>query len=316
MGRRAIVLLVALILAGLAAWAVFNYLEDVQQAADAERTVVSVFRAGPGGISEGAEGSILVSAFDGNPTCKNPETPLIESQGCPIKSGTDDLEDTPPDAIQDEAFLREFLSGKVAAGPISEGSILTQAQWTSVTVEIIPLSEQIPSGKQALTISTGAVQGVNGFVEPGDRINMIITLDLDFELIPVDFEGVTLADPTAEPTEPGEPESVVVTYTRYVMQGIPVIATGREVRPDEDVEQPVDVPDPNAPPEEELANETIFTLEVTPDQAERIVFAMQAGSIWITLVPPDFVEVETDGVLLDNLFGGDLIEEIFGPQGP
>ncbi|MDX1469254.1 MAG: Flp pilus assembly protein CpaB [Acidimicrobiia bacterium] len=316
MGRRAIVLLVALILAGLAAWAVFNYLEDVQEAADAERTVVSVFRAGPGGISEGAEGSILVSSFDGNPACKNPEVPLPESQGCPIKSGTDDLEDTPPDAIQDEAFLREFLTGKVAAGPISEGSILTQAQWTSVTVEIIPLSEQIPSGKQALTISTGAVQGVNGFVEPGDRINMIITLELDFDLIPVDFEGVTLADPDApDTTEPGAQENVVVTYTRYVMQGIPVIATGREVRPDEDADAPVDVPDPDAPPAEETANETIFTLEVTPDQAERIVFAMQAGSIWLTLVPLDFVEVETDGVLLDNLFGGDLIEEIFGPQG-
>ncbi len=67
---------------------------------------------------------------------------------------------------------------------------------------------------------------------------------------------------------------------------------------------------------ESAANSTVFTLEVTPDQAERIVFAFQNGSIWLTLVPPDFVEVETDGVVLDNLFGGDLIEAIFGEQTP
>ena len=53
-------------------------------------------------------------------------------------------------------------------------------------------------------------------------------------------------------------------------------------------------------------------LEVTPDQAERIVYAFENGSIWLTLVPTDFVEIETDGVVIDNLFGGDLVEEIFG----
>jgi hypothetical protein len=29
-------------------------------------------------------------------------------------------------------------------------------------------------------------------------------------------------------------------------------------------------------------------------------------------VPEDFVEVETDGVTIDNLFGGDLVDTIFG----
>ena len=59
---------------------------------------------------------------------------------------------------------------------------------------------------------------------------------------------------------------------------------------------------------------TVFTLEVTPDQAERIVYAFENGSIWLTLVPEDFVEVETDGVTIDNLFGGDLQEAIFQNQ--
>ena len=150
---------------------------------------------------------------------------------------------------------------------------------------------------------------------------MIITLDIEFEQILVDFEGVTLPDAgtgdEAGTTGAEETETVVVTYTRYVLQGLPVLAAGREIRPDEDAPPTVDAgtdetEDGEAAPEEDSGNSTVFTLEVTPDQAERIVYSFENGSIWLTLVPTDFVEVETDGVVIDNLFGGDLIEEIFG----
>ena len=66
--------------------------------------------------------------------------------------------------------------------------------------------------------------------------------------------------------------------------------------------------------QEDTGNSTVFTLEVTPDQAERIVYAFENGSVWLTLVPEDFVEVETDGVTINNLFGGDLAEAIFPNQ--
>ena len=190
-----------------------------------------------------------------------------------------------------------------------------------------PLAEEIPSGKQAMTISVDNVRGVNGFVEPGDRINMIITLDISFDLLPEDFSGITI-DAGEEPgvgdagaPAPGEEdeEAIVVTYTRYVLQGLPVIATGRDVRPDEDAPQTVETPESQAPAEgaeaeleEDTGNATIFTLEVTPEEAERIAYAFENGSIWLTLVPEDFVEVETNGVIIDNLFGGDLVDDIFG----
>jgi Flp pilus assembly protein CpaB len=321
MGRRAIVLLVALILAGLAAWAVWNFLQNVESEAKEGQNIATVFRAGPDGIAEGADGSIVVSAYDSDARCKDEDLGLLEAAGCTVKKSTDQVEDVPLDAIDSEEKLRQVLVGRVAAGPISAGSILTSAQWTEVTVDIIPLAEQIPSGKQALTISTSNVQGVNGFVEAGDRINMIISLDIEFDLIPVDFEGITLPDAgdpgdgTASTETDPDAETIVVTYTRYVLQGLPVLATGREIRPDEDAPPTVEVGDDTEGEEaapEEQANSTVFTLEVTPDQAERIVFAFQNGSIWLTLVPPDFVEIETDGVIIDNLFGGDLVEQVFG----
>lgn len=323
MGRRAIVLLVALILAGLAAWAVWNFLQNVEKEAKEGQEIVTVFVAGSNGIAEGAEGNILVSGYDSDGRCQDPDVLLADAANCTIKKDTDQKEDVPADVIDSEEKLRTILNGKVAAGPISAGSILNAAQWVEVTVDVIPLSEQIPSGKQAITISTSNVQGINGFVEAGDRINMIITLDIEFEQIPVDFDGVTLPDPAGgdeggtAPVE-DETETVVVTYTRYVLQGLPVLAAGREIRPDDDAPPTVDAgdEDPAAEgeqtPEEDTGNSTVFTLEVTPDQAERIVYAFENGSIWLTLVPTDFVEVETDGVVIDNLFGGDLIEEIFG----
>jgi Flp pilus assembly protein CpaB len=321
MGRRAVVLLVALILAGLAAWAVFNFLRSVEEEALAGREITDVFIAGSNGIAEGTEGDILITAFDSDPRCSNRELGLAEVPGCLIKLDQDEIEDVPVDAIDTEEKLRQVLGGRVAAGPISAGSILTAAQWSEVTVDVTPLAERIPSGKQALTITTGNVQGVNGFVEPGDRINMIITIEIEFDKIPVDFEGITLPPEETTGTTAPEGEAKTISYTRYVLQGIPVLATGREVRPDEDAPVTVDVAPSGEPgveggeaAAEDLGNPTIFTLEVTPEEAERIVYAFEHGSIWLTLVPLDFVEVETNGVTIDNLFGGDLLDAIFGDQ--
>jgi Flp pilus assembly protein CpaB len=299
MGRRAIVLLVALILAGLAAWAVWNFMQNVREEATAGQEQVTVFRAGAGGIAEGTQGDVLISDFDGG--------------GALIQQSVDVIENTPPDAIQSAEELRSVLGGRVAAGPISQNGILTRAQWTQITVDVEPLSTKIASGNQAITISTSDIQGVNGFVEAGDRINMIITIDIEFDLIPID--GIpTIPDPEAPAEEPEE-ETITVTYTRYVLQGLNVLAAGRDVRveEDEDLTGQIDATPATEDPEAvQQGNSTVFTLEVTPDQAERIVYAFQNGAIWLTLVPDDFVEVETDGVTIDNLFGGDLQDAIFG----
>lgn len=323
MGRRAIVLLVALILAGLAAWAVWNFLQSVEADVQEGQEIVTVFVAGSDGIEEGADGGILVSSYDSDARCQSEDLSIEAVAGCAIKRDTDQREDVPADAIDSEEKLRQVLGGKVAAGPVSAGSLLTAAQWTELTIDLISLSEQIGSGRQAITISTSNVQGVNGFVEAGDQINMIVTLDIEVEQAPV-VGAPGVITPGDGPVGDGaveETETVALSYTRYVLQGLPVLAAGREVRPDEEAAPTVEVepgPDEAAiegeAPEEDIGNSTVFTLEVTPDQAERIVYAFENGAIWLTLVPTDFVEVETDGVILENLFGGELTD-IFGSQG-
>jgi Flp pilus assembly protein CpaB len=160
---------------------------------------------------------------------------------------------------------------------------------------------------------------VNGFVEPGDRVNVIVTVEIEFNLIPVESPifGIPSQQPAQGETGTTTPEeqSEVITYTRYVMQGIPVLAVGRDVRPEEGEGQPVQITPTTVEgqaPAAEQAVQTVFTLEVTPEQAERLVYTFENGSVWLTLVPEDFVEVDTTGITIETLFGGDLVEDIFG----
>jgi Flp pilus assembly protein CpaB len=281
-------------------------LQGIENEIEAGQEAVTVYRA-VDAISEGTDGAIILSDFN--------------SGGQLLEAGTEEREDLPDGAITSEEQLNIVLGDKVAAGPISANSVLVESQWTAITIDVTPLAEQIPEGKQAIVISTDNVRGVNGFVNPGDRVNMIITLDIAEDLLPEELQGIaTPAAPPAEGEAPTEEAVAVVTFTRYVLQGIPVLATGRDIRADADAPPQVEA-EPVAPvegeadttgAEEDTGNETIFTLEVTPEQAERIAYAFENGSMWLTLVPEDFVEVETPGVTILNLFGGNLAEDIFG----
>lgn len=297
MGRRALVLVVALLLAGVAAFAIFQYLTGVEEDILAGQQQVPVFRAVQP-IAEGTSGNIVLS-----------------SPGQLYQESLEQQEDLPADAITTQEQLQSVLQNRVAAGPISQNAILTQSQWVEETVEVTPLRELIGEGLQAITIDPGLIQGVNGFVEPGDRVNVIVSVDIEARLIPSeappDFGIPTEGEPIGGEGTPEE-QTVTVPYTRFVLQGVPVLAVGRDTRPLED--QPVEVTVPvagGAEGEEVQQIVSVYTLEVTPEQAERLVFALDNGSIYLTLVPEDFVEITTKGITIESLFEGDLVENIF-----
>ncbi len=298
MGRRALVLVVALLLAGVAAFAIFQYLTGVEEDILAGQQQVPVFRAVQP-IAEGTSGNIVLS-----------------SPGQLYQESLEQQEDLPADAITTQEQLQSVLQNRVAAGPISQNAILTQSQWVEETVEVTPLRELIGEGLQAITIDPGLIQGVNGFVEPGDRVNVIVSVDIEARLIPSeappDFGIPTEGEPNGPEGTPDE-QTVTVPYTRFVLQGVPVLAVGRDTRPLED--QPVEVTVPAAAGaaegEEVPQLVSVYTLEVTPEQAERLVFALDNGSIYLTLVPEDFVEITTKGITIESLFEGDLVENIF-----
>ncbi|MEX1005902.1 MAG: Flp pilus assembly protein CpaB [Acidimicrobiia bacterium] len=306
MGRRALVLVVALVLAGVAAFSIFQYLTNIENEFREGREEIRVFRAVQQ-LAEGTEGDFV-----------------LQNRNILFAPGTEQRDDIPADAItatseDDVAQLEQVLAGRVAAGPISANSVLTQSQWVELTIEITPLAELLSEGTQAITISPGSIQGVNGFVQPGDRINAIITIDIDFQLTALAEDAPDFGIPVEEEEGvEGEDEVVPITYTRYVLQGLRVIAVGTDIRPDPDAAPTVDATGAETDAAVQTEGEaapvatTVFTLEVTPDVAERLVFAQQAGALYYTLVPPDFVEADTLGVTIENLFEGDLVQDIFG----
>jgi Flp pilus assembly protein CpaB len=289
MGRRTLVLIVALLLAGIAAFAVWQFLSNVEKEKEAELELRAVYRVTGGTIAEGTEGSLILSQ----------ERAILSDE---------ETRYLPDNAIGSLEQLTATLTGRVAAGPISNNSILTTEQWVELTADIKPLAERIPEGKQAITIGVDNIQGVNGFIEAGDRINIIVTLTAPIEQIADDVIASETLTPEELQALQAELEQGIIS--RFVLQGLPVLAVGSEIRADEDADQTVTVT--TVPVDGEAAPEQIqtgiLTLEVTPEEAERIAYTFATGTVWLTLVPEDFVPVPTDGIDRDNLF--DAAEEL------
>lgn len=289
MGRRTLVLIVALLLAGIAAFAVWQFLSNVEEEKEAELLLRAVYRVSGGTIAEGTEGSLVLS-----------QERAVESE--------EETRFLPDNAIGTLEELTATLTGRVAAGPISNNSILTTDQWVELTADIKPLAERIPEGKQAITIGVDNIQGVNGFIEAGDRINVIVTLTAPIEQIAEEvIASETLTPDELQALEDELEEGII---SRFVLQGLPVLAVGSEIRVDEEAPETVTVT--TVPVEGQEAAQQIqtgvITLEVTPEEAERIVYTFSTGTVWLTLVPEDFVPVPTDGITRDNLF--DTAEEL------
>ncbi|MGH8874759.1 MAG: Flp pilus assembly protein CpaB [Acidimicrobiia bacterium] len=289
-------LVVALLLAAIAGFAILQYLEGIEDEVRAGQELVDVYRA-QSTIGEGTSGDLVLS-----------QARAVLSQ--------EQTEFLPENSITTEEALRQTLTGQVAAGPISANQVLTTDQWVPISADVTPLADIIPEGKQAITISTDATRGVNGFVRPGDRVNLIVTVDVEFVLS--DFPGITFGPGVGEeeaPVEEEQQETREITVTRFVLQGLPVLAVGQDLRPEDGAREEVVVPTTLAEgqqPDKQQAPQTVFTVEVTPEQAERLVFAFETGSVWLTLVPEDFVEVDTEGITIETLFEGDLVQDLFG----
>jgi Flp pilus assembly protein CpaB len=300
-----VVLAIAIILAGLAALAVWQVLTNAEDAAKEGLKETAVYRTTVL-VPEGTEGIVA-----------NANEWFVLS--------VENEKYVPANAITNEADLEAFvLTNRVAAGPISANQVLTSDQWTPVTEDVRPLADVIANGKQAMTIAAPGNQGLNQMARPGDRVNMIVTGEVELiGFTPVDGLGLGEVTPTdvtdtavpggqgVDTDGDGIPDIVIPqaskTLSRYVLQGLTVLAVGRELVPDEDSELVVTVPDA-VPVEGEAVpveddTRTMLTLEVTPDQAERIAFAYGFGQIWLTLSPTDnFAAAETEGVVIENLF--------------
>jgi pilus assembly protein CpaB len=165
----------------------------------------------------------------------------------------------------------EQLAGRVAAVDIVPGEQLLAARWVGRGQVPGGGLLSIPAGHQAVSIALDPTRQVSGFVTPGDRVSVVASLSL--------------------PRGGGSKRT-----SRFLLQDVAVLAVGATARPN-----------PAAPEDRRLGQGraqslSTVTLAVRAADVERVVFAAENGSLYLSLLPPGQRPVPSRGRTIDNEF--------------
>jgi pilus assembly protein CpaB len=157
----------------------------------------------------------------------------------------------------------EDVVGRGVIEPLAENEPLTEAKVAAAGAGA-GLPPVIPRGMRAISVRVNEVIGVAGFVVPGTRVDVVVTVDSD--------------------DERGQMSRVVVSNAQVLTAG---------TRYDQDRSKD-GKPIPS----------TVVTLMVTPEDAERIALAETGGRVMLTLRNPlDSAPTVTRGIRLASLLG-------------
>jgi len=130
-------------------------------------------------------------------------------------------------------------------------------------------SNRIRHGIRAMTIQVDEVNAVSGMLQPGDRIDLLFTVR------PPAVPGAAPADEVTAP----------------LMQDLAVLATGSQITPSGD-------------PSGGRRQFTAITVEVAPEQAQRLIVAQRSGRLTATLRnPEDRAPVAASALDVSTLLG-------------
>lgn len=130
------------------------------------------------------------------------------------------------------------------------------------------LSAVIPEGYRAITVKVDDVVGISGFIQPGAMVDVVVVID------------------------PAENSSNQDPISKIVLQNIKVLANGQNI------DQPKD--------EREASSVKAVTLQVTPEQAEKLVLAANEGKLQLVMRNSiDQDDAQTTGVNKRTLLTGE-----------
>lgn len=134
------------------------------------------------------------------------------------------------------------------------------------------LAALLSKGSRAMTVKVDQVVGIAGFVQPGDHVDVITTIQLD--------EDARAAL-----------ENRAERISKIILQDIPVLAVDERLATEGN--KPVKV--------------QVVTLEVLPEESERLALASQYGKIQLTMrARIDRETVQTEGVTPVALLGEEV----------
>jgi len=133
------------------------------------------------------------------------------------------------------------LEGRVTILPLKQNEPIIETRLAPESITSGGVSAVVTPGKRAIAVKGDKVIGISGFIQPGNRVDVLVTL-----------------------TEPKTKTEV----SKLVLDNIPVLASGTEIQQNADGKPaPVDV----------------YTLEVDPEQGEKLALAATQGKLQLAL---------------------------------
>jgi pilus assembly protein CpaB len=159
------------------------------------------------------------------------------------------------------------LKNRYAAVDIAAGEQLLLARWVGAEDVAGRRLLQIPEDHQALSLGLDLTRQVAGFITPGDKVGLVLTLKK------TDANGNQ------------------VDKTQFLLQNVQVLAVGATALANTANQSSGGRVDQGRGSQ----NLTAVTLAVRKQDVERVVYAAENGSIYLTLMPPNAVPQGPDG---------------------
>ena len=264
MRRSVIGVLLALVLAGIGTVALVAYVTNAEERARAGEELVEVYVVDTL-IPLGTPGEQIESA--------------VRVEEVPAKV-------RPENTIENLASL----AGLVAAVDLVPGEQLVSSRFVDRSGLVNrEAGVDIPDDAVEVTISLDPERAVGGLLAPGDTVAVFASFepfDLAANVVEIDGEEVALPDSVATEVEGKTPNT-----TDIILHQILVTAVQEErqvgISNDEDRDELRESP----------AGQLLVTLAVRPQDAERIVFTAEFGTLWLAIerstVPDDDGPIQT-----------------------
>lgn len=144
-----------------------------------------------------------------------------------------------PDSKPGGSFATvEEIEGRVLSTDVGLNEAVTLSKLADPSIMGGGVSALIEPGKRAMAVKGNVVMGLAGFVRPGDRVDVIVTLPEGYDKKPI---------------------------TKLVLEKVKILATGTELNP----------PDKDG----KTASVDVYTLELTPEESERLALAATQGTL-------------------------------------
>jgi pilus assembly protein CpaB len=166
------------------------------------------------------------------------------------------------------------IENRYAAVDIVAGEQLLLRRWVGAEDVAGRRLLQIEPGHQALAIEMDMVRQVAGFVTPGDKVSLVLSMK--------------------RPAPGGDLER-----SQFLLQNVQVLAVGATALANSAAQGG------GSRVNQGRGEVAAVTLSIPDERVEQVVYAAENGSIYMTLLPPDAKDVPGDGgATADNVIGG------------